>query len=92
MKIGMEKKEWKKVFNHPATAVSECIKLRIYSTADITKNHYIFTINQTYIIYYNRFLVELVPNNANFGLIGRTIMTLKKKSRGDVIYTKVNKM
>jgi hypothetical protein len=67
------------VINHAGTAVATCLKQKIYRTAEITRNHYIFAINETFKIYHNGSFTGLVPNGAAYGAITRMIMTLKKK-------------
>jgi hypothetical protein len=36
---GLDKKEWNKMLNHAATAVSECLKQKYYRTSEITRNN-----------------------------------------------------
>jgi hypothetical protein len=76
---GLEKKQWNAVINHAATAVSECMKQKYYRTSEITRNHYIFAINETFKIYHNGSFTSLVPNGVAYSSITRMIMMLKKK-------------
>jgi hypothetical protein len=76
---GLEKKDWSKVINHAATAVSECLKQTIYRIGDITRDHYIFTINETFKIYHNQSFKGLVPPDVAYSSITRMIITLNKK-------------
>jgi hypothetical protein len=76
---GLEKKDWSKVINHTATAVSECLKQKIYRIGDINRNHYVFAINETFKIYHNQSFKGLVPDGVGYAAITRMIMTLKKK-------------
>jgi hypothetical protein len=75
----LEKKEWSAVINHAASAVSTCLKQKIYRTSEVGRNHYLFAINETYKIYHNGSFTGLVPNGVAYGAITRMIMTLKKK-------------
>jgi hypothetical protein len=76
---GLEKKEWSAVINHAATAVATCLKQKIYRTAEVGRNHYIFAINETFKIYHNGSFTGFVPEGVAYGSITRMIMTLKKK-------------
>jgi hypothetical protein len=76
---GLEKKDWSEVINHAETAVATCLKQKYYRTVDITRNHYIFAINETFKIYHNGSFTGLVPNGVAYSPITRMIMTLKKK-------------
>jgi hypothetical protein len=67
------------VINHAASAVSACLKQKIYRTIDVGKNHYLFAINETYKIYHNGSFTGLVPPCIGYAGITRMIMTLKKK-------------
>jgi hypothetical protein len=75
---GLEKKDWSAVINHAATAVSACLKQKIYRTNEITRNHYIFAINETFKIYHNGLFTGLV-DGVGYSPITRMIMTLKKQ-------------
>jgi hypothetical protein len=76
---GLEKKDWRAVINHAATAVAACLKQKIYRTFEIDRTHYIFAINETFKIYHDRSFTGLVPNGVGYGAITRMVMALKKK-------------
>jgi hypothetical protein len=76
---GLEKKDWSKVINHAATAVSECLKQKIYRIGDITRNHYVWAINETFKIYHNQSFTGFVPPGVAYSSITKMIMMLKKK-------------
>jgi hypothetical protein len=72
---GLEKKDWSAVINYAPTAVTACLKQKIYRTFEIDRTHYIFAINETFKIYHNGLFTGVVPIGVAYSPITRMILT-----------------
>jgi hypothetical protein len=85
-KSGIGKKEWNKVVNHAATAVAECLKEKSLVLNNITTNHYLYAMQESFKIYYRRSLKGLVdPQFTNQTILNKILYLKRKKQEADAL-------